>query len=414
MKIHGEAEVLRIYIGESDRFEGRLLHEAIVDEARRRGLAGATVMRGMLGFGAGSQIHTARILRLSEDLPVVVELVDKAERIEAFLPFVEDMVAEGAITRQKVQATFHCPMRVRDVMTAQVVSVTPDTPLPQVLVLLLARGIKAVPVLEGRKVVGMITGGDLLARAGLAFRLSLQDDLPPEVQGEQARRLALAGKTARDVMSGPVVTVNIRAKVPEAAALMAAKKLKRLPVLDDAGELAGIISRIDILRTMARATAVAAAVPQELPQGLNLRAGDVMLRDVPTIGPDSPLEAALDKLVATPLRRVVVVDDERRVLGIVLDRELLRRYSQHEKPGLLRALADLLAPGAGPGQTFGVQVREAMEQEVFSVPEDEPLHLVMQRLVQTGAKRLVVLDAENRLCGMVDRDRVLRIIGGAL
>jgi len=414
MKIHGEAEVLRIYIGESDRFEGRLLFEAIVDEARRRGLAGATAMRGLLGFGANSLIHTSKILRLSEDLPMVVEIVDKPDRVAAFMPILEDMVAEGAITRHKVQATFHCPMRVRDVMTSQVVCVAPDTPLPQVLVLLLGRGIKAVPVLEGRKVVGMITGGDLLARAGLAFRLSLQGDLPPEVQGEQARRLALAGKTARDVMSGPVVTVNIRAKVPEAAALMAAKKLKRLPVLDDAGDLAGIVSRIDILRTMARATAVAAAVPQELPQGLNLCAGDVMLRDVPTVGPDSPLEAALDKLVATPLRRVVVVDEERRVLGIVLDRELLRRYSQHEQPGLLRALAELLTPGPGAGQAFGVQVREAMEREVFSVQQTEPLHLVLQRMVETGAKRLVVLDAENRLCGMVDRDRVLRIIGGAL
>jgi len=76
MKIHGEAEVLRIYIGESDRLGGRLLHEAIVDEARRRGMAGATAMRGLLGFGANSLVHTAKILRLSEDLPMVVVFVD--------------------------------------------------------------------------------------------------------------------------------------------------------------------------------------------------------------------------------------------------------------------------------------------------------------------------------------------------
>jgi len=425
MKIRSAAEVLRIYIGESDRFEGRLLHEAIVEEAHRRGLAGATVTRGLLGFGAGSRVHTAKILRLSEDLPVVLEIVDRPERIAAFLPLLEDMVGEGAITRHAVAATFHCSMRVRDVMTPDVVSVAPDMPLPQVLDLLLARGIKAVPVVEGKKAVGMLTGGDLLARAGLAFRLSLFAELPPELRGEEARRLTLQGKTARDVMSGRLTTVNIRAKVPEAATLMASRQLKRLPVVDDAGELVGIVSRIDILRTISTAASLTApgtapepgsgpdALPSPLPQGLNRTAGDIMLRDVPTVGPDAPLAEALDRLVLSPLRRVVVVDETGRVLGIVHDRELLKRYSRHEKPGLLRALANLLAPDRGAAQAFGGLVREAMEPDVFSVPENAPLPAVLQRMLQTGGKRLVVLDAEGRLRGMVDRDRMLGIIGGA-
>jgi len=346
----------------------------------------------------------------------VVEIVDRAERIAAFLPLLQAMVPEGVITRHTVQATFFCPMRVRDVMTSAVAVVAPDAPLPQVLGLLLTRGIKAVPVVEGRKVLGIITGGDLLTRAGLALRLSLHGELPPEVKDEESRRLALAGQTASDVMSAPVVTVNIRALVPEAAALMAARGLKRLPVLDDAGELAGIVSRIDILRTISTAASIVAAgtapLPPGLPQGLNLTAGDVMQKDVPSVGPDQPLEEALDKLVATPLRRVVVLDASRRVLGIVLDRELIRRYSQREKPGLLRALMNLLSPGQNADQAFGVTVREAMQPEVFSVREDASLTAVLARMLETGGKRLVVLDAEDRLLGMVDRDRVLRIIGG--
>ncbi|MDQ7836167.1 MAG: DUF190 domain-containing protein [Humidesulfovibrio sp.] len=434
MKIRSEAEVLRIYIGESDHVGAKLLYEAIVEEAHRRGLAGATVTRGLLGFGAGSLVHTARILRLSQDLPVVVEIVDRPERIAAFMPLLEEMVGEGAITRHKVAATFHCSMRVRDVMTHEVVTVPPDMPLPEVLDLLLARGIKAVAVVEGRKAVGMITGGDLLARAGMAFRLSLYAELPPEMRGEEARKLMVQGKTARDVMSGQLVTVNIRALVPEAAALMAARKLKRLVVVDDAGDLAGILSRIDILRTVSTAASMsepqsehisgpeadsrqagAAAhgvEPARLPTGLKLTAGDVMLKNVPAIGPDEPLEAALDKLVASPLRRVVVVDDEGRVLGIVLDRELLKRYSQREKPGLLRALANLLTPGRSRDQAFGALVREAMEPDVFSVREDTPLPEVLRRMLETGGKRLVVQDAEGRLKGMVDRDSMLGIIGG--
>ncbi|OGR36893.1 MAG: signal transduction protein [Desulfovibrionales bacterium GWA2_65_9] len=423
MKIRTEAEVLRIYVGESDHVGSKLLYEAIVEEAQRRGLAGATVTRGLLGFGAGSHVHTAKILRLSEDLPMVVEIVDRPERIQAFLPLLEDMLGEGVITRHTVAAIFHCSMRVRDVMTADVVTVGPSTPLPEVLDLLLARGIKAVPVKEGRKAVGMITGGDLLARAGMAFRLSLQAELPPEMRGEEASRLTVAGRTARDVMSGQPVTVNIRATVPEAAALMAARKLKRLVVVDDAGDLVGIISRIDILRTISRAASMtphdeggapgAEPRPAPLPQGLKLTAGDVMLRGVPTVGPDAPLEEALDKLVASPLRRVVVVDETDRVLGIVLDRELIKRYSQREKPGLLRALTNLLTPGRGAEKAFGVLVREAMEPDVFSVAESTPLSAVLRHMLKTGGKRLVVLDAEGRLKGMVDRDRMLGIIGGA-
>ena len=103
MKLPAEAELLRIFIGESDKHHGRPLFEMIVEEARRRGLAGATVLRGMLGFGAHSRIHTAKILRLSEDLPMVIEIVDKPERIAEFLPDLDGMIGEGLVTLERVR-----------------------------------------------------------------------------------------------------------------------------------------------------------------------------------------------------------------------------------------------------------------------------------------------------------------------
>jgi PII-like signaling protein len=103
MKIEGEGQLLRIYIGESDQWEGRPLYEAIVLRARERGLAGATVLRGLMGFGAHSRLHTAKVLRLSEDLPIVIEIADKAERIETFLPEIDRMVSEGLITLERVR-----------------------------------------------------------------------------------------------------------------------------------------------------------------------------------------------------------------------------------------------------------------------------------------------------------------------
>ena len=103
MRLPEEAEVLRIFIGESDRHQGKPLYEAIVLEARKRGMAGATVTRGIMGFGAKSHLHTAKILRLSEDLPIVVELVDAPERIAEFLPALDAMVADGLITLKRTR-----------------------------------------------------------------------------------------------------------------------------------------------------------------------------------------------------------------------------------------------------------------------------------------------------------------------
>lgn len=106
MKLSDEAELLRIFISEADKAPshgGRPLYEVIVEEARSAGLAGATVLRGTLGFGASSRIHTAKILRLSEDLPMVVEIVDSAEHIGNFLPFLEDLISDGLITIEKVR-----------------------------------------------------------------------------------------------------------------------------------------------------------------------------------------------------------------------------------------------------------------------------------------------------------------------
>lgn len=95
--------LLRIYLGESDRSGGRPLYEAIVLMAREAHLAGATVVHGQMGYGAHSRLHTAKILRLSEDLPVIVEIVDEQARIEAFLPKVEAMVTGGLITLEKLE-----------------------------------------------------------------------------------------------------------------------------------------------------------------------------------------------------------------------------------------------------------------------------------------------------------------------
>ena len=103
MQIPRDAVLLRIFIGEDDKVRGRPLYEAIVLKARELQLAGATILRGPMGFGHSSRLHTAKILRLSEDLPIVIEIVDSEEKIEAFLPQLEEMMSSGLVTLEKVQ-----------------------------------------------------------------------------------------------------------------------------------------------------------------------------------------------------------------------------------------------------------------------------------------------------------------------
>lgn len=107
MTLPRDGKLLRIFIGENDKYEGRPLFEWIVRKARESGLAGATVLRGLEGFGARSRLHTTKVLRLSTDLPIVVEIVDTEDKIEAFLPLIDEAVGEGLATLEKVEVRFY-------------------------------------------------------------------------------------------------------------------------------------------------------------------------------------------------------------------------------------------------------------------------------------------------------------------
>jgi uncharacterized protein len=109
MQIPKQALLLRIFIGENDKNDGRPLYEAIVLKARELHLAGATVLRGPMGFGHSSRLHTAKILRLSEDLPLIIEIVDSEEKINAFLPVLDSIMSSGLITLEKVQVLQYGP-----------------------------------------------------------------------------------------------------------------------------------------------------------------------------------------------------------------------------------------------------------------------------------------------------------------
>ena len=113
MEIPRDAMLLRIFIGEDDKYRGRPLYEAVVLKAREQHLAGATILRGPMGFGHSSRLHTAKVLRLSEDLPVVIEIVDSEPKIQGFLPLLDEMMTSGLVTLERVQVLQYGPEGLR-------------------------------------------------------------------------------------------------------------------------------------------------------------------------------------------------------------------------------------------------------------------------------------------------------------
>jgi len=319
-----------------------------------------------------------------------------------------DKITENAPCSVLIARVNLAIVKVKDAMTRAVTSIAPEMPLNEMLQLLVEKQLKAVPVVDGGRIVGIITGGDLLARAGMELRLSLQRTLPPDVLSRQIQKLAEEGKTARDIMTSPVITIGEDEPVLQAAALMSQKNIKRLPVVNQQGELVGIISRLDILALVAASGVTTEMLPTVLSSSARV-AGDIMFRDVPTVMPDTPLNEVVNKILSTPLRRVVVTDEWRHVLGIIVDTQLVKAGLHDKRPGLQNVLARLLHAPVDPLTLEGT-ASDVMNKEVFSVRPDTPLAEVIQLMVEKRIKRLVVTDKEKRLVGMVSRESILNVL----
>jgi CBS domain-containing protein/nucleotide-binding universal stress UspA family protein len=304
-------------------------------------------------------------------------------------------------------------LHVADVMTRAVSTVRPETPLAEVVDLLLRRDVKAVPVVdEHGRVVGMITGGDLLRRGDLRLRLGLKQDLETEALREHLQALTRSRLTARDVMTRPVRTVSPETDLATVIALMARHRVKRVPVVDDRKTLVGIVSRADVLRAIAAAPEpeTPAAPP---PPAVARTVGEAAIRDVPVLPPTAGADEVLQAVLATPLRRVVVADRDGRVLGLVGDRDLLARAGPDTRPWLLRVLRG--EPHGGErsaASTWGLTAADLTAPRLITVRVDDSLAHAIRLMMQHGVKRLVVVDDHGRFRGLVDRREILRVLAG--
>ncbi len=415
ISIHGDAQRLTIYIGESDHWRGKPLYMAILETLRNLGLAGATVVRGVAGYGAHSRIHTFAIERLSEDLPLRIEVVDQADKIALAVEHIAPMVSEGMITLENVQVARYAhrylnPLPadklVSEVMTREVVALSPDMTVVQAWELMLKHVLKALPVINDRReVVGMLTDEDLLCCT--QSRPALAGSMGGEILEQALQALRTSNIKVAEVMVHPVLTANEAESLGAAAARMAKHSLKRLPVINNAGKLVGVLSRLDVLRQ------VLDKKPPTSPSSLPLQAvqtvGEVMHSLVPTVKPEDSLADIVDTFLETGSRRVIVVDEQMRPLGLISDSDVVARVAPQERKGVLSALRQL---GRPPQSQATAQ--SLMSPGVLTANPQTPLVEAARQMMEKQRKWLVVVDENNKTVGLVDRQILLKAITSSL
>jgi len=423
MNVVGKARRVRIYVKESDAIGHKRAPFAILDWLRRERAAGATLIRGAAGLGSSGQVNADLLPDVIAHLPVIVEWVDSPDRVDRLLPHLQQLVGRGLITVEDTEIVLYKPHGVRDlpetvtvaeVMSRDVSSVAPDAPLRKVVELVEGKIYRAVPIVERGRPVGMITNQDLVERGGLLVRIELLGSLSHAERASALEQLDREGKTARDIMTADPVTVVESTSIAAAAAVMAHKRLKRLPVVDASGNLIGMVSRLDLLRTVAEAFQSA---PEGRQAGLrgDLPLSRVMRKDAPMVHPDTPLNEVLQAVVSTRLNRALVVDGERHVLGVVTDEEVLDRVTPAMRTSAVRSLMNRLpfSHSSKAEQEAGHHARakkaaDLMVSDVAVVREDQLLRDAIAPMMKAPHKIVAVIDREGRLVGALDRADILR------
>ena len=417
MKGMSAGRCVLVYVGESDQVGHTPRYQAMLEYLRREGAAGATVTRGVAGFGVNSRVHTASILSLSVDLPMVLTWVDSPARVRRLLPGLIDLAGSGIVTVEDVHVASYGGRRVeqlrfdvpvRDAMTIDVLAAAPSMPLREAVELLADRGLRTLPVIDqDGRLVGMVNEADLVEHGGLEARLELLAALSADARARVLARLDPA-RTLAQVMVERPATVSARDTLARATHLMATGGLPRLAVVDDDGRLVGLLSRADVLR------AAAETFPRESVAALDLAGartvGEMMRDDAPIVAADADLAEVVEAVTSSDLERAVIIDAERRVVGIVSDADLLRSVDPAAGAGLLGSLMG--RPGRAPradSSAASLATREALTAGPGMGLADAA------RLMVEGARRLLcVVDADGRLLGIVDRADLLRALGEAV
>jgi CBS domain-containing protein len=399
-------KIIEIFTREEVRWHGSPLYEAIVQAvAREKSAARCIVTRGVAGCFENGEVATHRILDISYNMPVKIEIILPPAELERVLPRIEEMVTDGIVVVEESEVLLHRTtgellprsLRVRDVMTVRPVAAKPADAVIKVLGVLIESEFDSVPVVDDRgQLVGMVSQEDLVQKTGLhaapsiLAALSRGSGSPPP--GNEVFSAGTIELTAGDVLSRKVKTISSDDLLVDAVRTMTGDNLKRLPVLDQDGRLVGMLSRIDILRVASAGISrreawerYGASVPGTTP------VGEANLLDAPTVSPEATAREALD-LLDREIRRVVVVDPGGAPLGAISDRDLLPLLDSRAKMKIDELKVTSIM------RTVPVISRETTIEDA------------LRWMVENRRQRLPVVDADGRYVGMLSREELLRIL----
>lgn len=441
----GKAEVLTIYLGESDQWQGTPLYVAIVQYLRVHGCAGATVTRAIAGYGAESRLHTDQLWRLSSDAPMIVQVVDQPDRLRRLLPELYTMLQGGLMTLHPTEVLKYTHARrtglptklpVRQIMETSLTAVTPDTLVASVLDILLEASFRALPVTdEQRRLVGIIGTRDLISAGLLPVRRGvfhtargLGSETAETLEGSltQARQRP---QRAAEIMNPQVRSITPDLPLREAARIMLETGLRSLPVVEADGRLVGIVTRADLLQVVVTSPLMsqeASSGTQPLRRTRTQTTQAIQQQpianfvnpEVATAQEQTPLNEVIDLLISSPLKRVVVIGGKRQVQGIISDVDVLAHIQAEARPGWLSVLSNwthgkpvrvptgALQPPTGKARIAA----DLMNREVVTVEASASVQAAVEMMLQTRRKILPVVDEWGGLQGAVGRSDLLRIL----
>jgi CBS domain-containing protein len=416
-------KVIEIFTSEEAHWQGKQLYSAIVQHVTSLKIASrCMVTRGIEGAYENGEIATGRLEVLSYNMPVRITIILPAGEFDQVLTNVEEMVTDGIIAARDVDVISHKTRgmlmprhtRVREIMTPAPKKVTTTTPLGEVAKLLLSSTFTGLPVVdEENRPVGVIAQGDLVYKGGMPMRLGLLAESGREKVSIVLE--ALTRKQASEVMTQPAVIIAQDNLVTDAVKLMLNKRVKRLPVVDDAGKLVGILSRVDVFHTIIRECPDWKAFQGQSIEVGNLRfVSDIMRRDTHTVLPDTPIEEVMRLIDCSDIQRVCVVDKEGYFLGLISDKDLLIAFSERH-PGIWDYFVSKIpfTERSRRNKELTEHLRaktaaKAMNTDIVTVREDTSIDEAIRLMIERAIKRLPVVDAEGKFKGMISRDSLLR------
>jgi len=416
-------KAIEIFTSEKARYRRKPIADAVIKYVHDLKIAARCIVtRGISGCYESGELATGRLEVLSLSMPIRIYIILPATETDRVLDGLNGMINDGIVVLHdlnvlsfKTRNTFFPrQLLVRDVMTRKPESVKVTTPLNDVLKLLLPSVFSGLPVLdEQQRPVGVVTQGDLIRKGGLPLRLGLL------AEADQSRRDAvlnqLESRQAGEVMTTPAVIIADNRPLADAVDMMLSKGVKRLVVVDEKKRLSGMLSRLDIFRTVMReAPEWKTFSAQEIEVGNLKLVGEVLRRDTHKVSPHASLDEVIRLIDSSDIQRVAVVDPEGKLLGLIADRDLLR-YFKSGQEGIWHHLAKVKHPFEKDNYQGNLQqsLKETtagmvMKTELVTVHDDMMIEEAISLMVDRGLKRLPVIDADGRFRGMISRDELLR------